>query len=404
VGVLGTAAFVGGLAALAAASYLVALAVAALFYRVPPDHPAQASIAVLVPAHDEELLIGRTVTSLLGQSYPRELYRVVVIADNCRDRTASIAIGLGVDVLVRDDLEHRGKGQAISWAIAQLATDGGARPDAFVIVDADSEADPNLLRALAGSLAGGADVVQADYMPMPEGESSPSEELRRAALLLFNRARSQGRQVLHLPATLLGNGMLFSRRALELVPWSAFSSTEDLEFGIVLRLHRIRPRYAGGAGVVGAPPGTLRAATTQRLRWEGGRLHVLRTYGLRLLGHGILRRDPSLLDAAADLLVPPLALLALLAAAGALITSASAAVGVAPWLVAAPWDLATAALVAYVIVGLRAGGAPATSYRALAQAPAYVLWKLGVYARMLRGVDPHRWVRTARGAGDAEAG
>src|SRR5690242_10789472 len=156
--------------------YLVALAVAALFYRVPPDHPAEASIAVLVPAPDEELLIGRMVTSLLGQTYPRELYRVVVIADNCSDRTASIAIGLGVDVLVRDDPGHRGKGQAISWAIAQLATRGGARPDAFVIVDADSEADPDLLRVLAGSLAGGADVVQADYMPVPEHASSPSEE------------------------------------------------------------------------------------------------------------------------------------------------------------------------------------------------------------------------------------
>lgn len=399
---LGMAGFAGGVAALGAAGYLLLLALAALLYRPAPKGPALASLVVLVPAHDEELLIGRTVTSLLLQTYPRDLYRVVVIADNCSDQTAPIAIGLGADVLVRTDPEHRGKGQAIGWALAELATRRAA-PDAFVIVDADSIADADLLHVLASGLASGADVVQADYMPTQAEDPSPSQELRRAALLLFNRTRSRGRDVLRLPATLLGNGMLFSRRALELVPWSAFSSTEDLEFGIVLRLHGIKPNYAGGAGIRGAMPVTRRAATTQRLRWEGGRLHVMRTYGLRLLLHGFLRRDMSLLDAAADLLVPPLALLALVAAVGALGVSAGAAAGFVPAAAALPWDLAIAALVAYVLVGLRAGGASAASYRALAQAPEYVLWKVGVYARMLRGLDANRWVRTARGANDAEA-
>src|SRR5215471_18855991 len=79
-----------GLPAAAAGLYLLTLAVAS--FRSPAPRPAPAAwprLVVLVPAHDEEPLVGRCVASLREQSYPRSGHRIVVIADNCRDRSAA---------------------------------------------------------------------------------------------------------------------------------------------------------------------------------------------------------------------------------------------------------------------------------------------------------------------------
>src|SRR5436190_4535960 len=87
------------------ALYYVVVAVASFFYKeYPPRTGAVAPrkrIAVLVPAHDEAALIARCVRSLEAQTYPSHLYDVIVVADNCTDATASIAMSAGAEVLVR---------------------------------------------------------------------------------------------------------------------------------------------------------------------------------------------------------------------------------------------------------------------------------------------------------------
>src|SRR5262252_152270 len=136
--------------------------------------PPRSRLAVLVPAHDEEALIGRCVRSLLAQSYPRELYRIVVIADNCTDGTARVAAAAGSEVMVRLEPDSRGKGQALRWAMDQLLA-GDPALDALVVVDADSVADTELLFALEQELAAGNEVVQADYRLLEDGSSPRSQ-------------------------------------------------------------------------------------------------------------------------------------------------------------------------------------------------------------------------------------
>src|ERR1700761_8503930 len=84
--------------------FLIVLALASFRYSQSIEGVSPRSrLVVLVPAHNEELLIARTVRSLLGQTYPRELFQLAVIADNCSDATAAIAATAGADVvMVRD--------------------------------------------------------------------------------------------------------------------------------------------------------------------------------------------------------------------------------------------------------------------------------------------------------------
>jgi 1,2-diacylglycerol 3-beta-glucosyltransferase len=386
-----TAAF--GSAAAAAGLYLLGLTAAAAAYR--GRHLAglpTARLVALVPAHDEASTIARCVASLLAQAYPGDLFRVVVIADNCVDGTAGIAVAAGADVLVRDEPTARGKGHALNWAIEHLASSDPA-PDAFVFVDADSVADPGLAAALEGELRRGADAAQANYeVLLPEGD-----RLRAAALALFNHVRSQGREVLGLPAQLLGNGMIVRRAVLERLPWTAFSPVEDLEYTLRLCLGGFRTAFTPAARVLGPLPPTRAAATTQRLRWEGGRFLLLRQHWRELLRGVFAPHGLAVAEVLFSLAVPPIAAVGLVIALGGVASAAMALGGLAPLWPALPWALAGAALAGHVLWGLRLVGAPAATYIALLRAPYFVAWKLTVYARIaLGGFDPTRWERTPR--------
>jgi cellulose synthase/poly-beta-1,6-N-acetylglucosamine synthase-like glycosyltransferase len=374
--------------------YLVAIVVAALFYRrgaVSQPEP-HSRLAVVVPAHDERDQIGQTVESLLRQTYPRELYDVVVIADNCADDTADVAAAAGADVLVRDEPEARGKGQALAWAFDQVVT-RPSPPDAVVVVDADSIADDAFLSVLATHFESGAEAVQGESLL--SGDGSAEQTLRVAAFLLVNRARPSGRAVLGLPASLQGNGMLFSRQLLLDHPWSAFSSTEDVEYSTALRSAGVRPAFARGAIVTSAAAPRGRVADEQQLRWEGGKLHVARKRTPRLLADAIRGRRGDLFDTAFEIAVPPLGYLA---AAAASVTVVGAALvvfdGLDAWAVL-PAALALVAIPIYVVMGFRAADAPPAAYASLARAPSLVVRKLLNAYRLLR-FRADSWVRTER--------
>src|SRR5437763_2889436 len=230
---------------LAAALYLLLPALAALFYRQRPrGSSGETEILVLIPAHDEEGSIAHCVKSLQAQSYPAERRAIVVIADNCTDDTADAARRAGAEVLVRDEPGLRGKGRALQWGFERLLA-REQPPDAVVVVDADSTPDPEFLSRIVGRFEDGAEVVQGESLLSDDG--SPEQALRAAAFLLVNRARPTGRTVLGLSSGLAGNGMLFGRRVLAEHPWTAVSSTEDVEHGIALRRAGVRPAFARGA-------------------------------------------------------------------------------------------------------------------------------------------------------------
>jgi exopolysaccharide biosynthesis WecB/TagA/CpsF family protein len=392
---IGTLLTLAGVAAAAAAAYLAVLAVACRFHHPSSCEPSDADlrVVVLVPAHDEADYIERCLGTLRDQDYPSRLYEVVVIADNCADETAAIARSGGVSVLEREEPDAPGKGRALRWAIDLLFTER-ADIDVVVVVDADSVTDRHLISGLVSRLASGADAVQGEYLALADGGSARSE-LRSASMLLFHRVRFGGRAALGLPCHLVGNAMAFSRRLLEEHPWDAFTSAEDLEWSADLRLAGIRPQYAADARLQAPIAKGGAAARTQRIRWEGGRLHVIRTRVPRLLRamwHGQL----SLADAVVELLVPPLGVLAVASVAGTAVASALLFIGATPGWTLVPWLAACGGVGLFVVGGLWAGRAPSSTYRALAAAPLLVLSDTLNRLRLLRGTRAGEWHRTER--------
>ncbi len=401
---LGAATLLGvaGAVVAAFAVYQLTLAVAALFYRWPRRDPeaaaaARARLVVVVPAHDEAALVGRCVRSLRTQTYPDDLYDVVVIADNCSDETAAGARAAGAEVVVRDVPDARGKGHALRWGIDRVLGRAPA-PDAVVVVDADSEADPDFLELLVRPFERGAQAVQGESLLSPEG--SRQAGFRATAFLLVNRVRPAGRAVLGGACNLAGNGMLFSRGLLLAHPWSAFTSAEDLEYSIHLQANGIRPAFAAGAILRSPAAPNSHAAAEQQLRWEGGKLHVAREQIPRLLSLAVRERRPSLLGTAFELAVPPLGFLAAAAIIGTIFAAVAVAAGAASVWLLALWLLALLSIPMYVLVGLVAAHAPASAYRSLALAPVFVLTKLS-HIRRVYGFSAGSWVRTERAPQEA---
>jgi 1,2-diacylglycerol 3-beta-glucosyltransferase len=391
-GVLVDAAFVVASApVLVCSSYLLLLTFLSGRIKPPAYGPPRLRFDFIVPSHNEELGIASTVESLRSVDYPADLFRVVVVADNCSDATAAKAEAAGATVIVRNSTDKKGKGYALELAFERtLAED---RADAVVVVDADTLVSKNILKAFAARFEAGAMAVQAEY-----GVSNPRASWRTRlmviALAIFHVLRSLGRERLRVSAGLRGNGMGFSRALLKEVPHDAFSVVEDLEYGVRLGRKGHRVVFVHEAQVLGEMVSGESKSRSQRTRWEAGRMAMAKLHGFPLLKDAIKERSMLLFDLAMDVLVPPLAYVVAMAFLGGLGAGVWVFLGGSP-VAALPWSFAWLSLVIYVFRGVLLSGLGLRGFVDLAAAPVYIIWKIALAIKQ-RGQRKDVWVRTAR--------
>ncbi len=388
-------------AALAAlVGYLGLLTVAALraSRTTPRDQAAKPRrFIILIPAHNEETLLPQLLSNLSELDYARDDYAVHVIADNCTDRTAELARHAGAIVHERFHDTLKGKGYALQFAL-QAIWDANVPHDALVILDADSIISRNFLGVMSARLARGERVIQA-YYAVRDPDQVWGVSLRYAALAVLHYLRPQGRMVLGGSAGLKGNGMVFAAEVLHRYPWSA-SLTEDIEYHMNLILNGERVTFAPDAVVWAEMPGSLRDSHTQNVRWERGRLEMIKQYVPQLLAKSIEQRNFVLFDAAVEQLIPPFSVLA-----GTSVASLAASLLLSKTPQSASCLLHPASKFAgltllgqviYLLTGLALVRAPKKVWLALVYAPIFIVWKLWLYVRVALGLDKQGWVRTKR--------
>jgi cellulose synthase/poly-beta-1,6-N-acetylglucosamine synthase-like glycosyltransferase len=371
-------------------AYLTLLTLLSRQLPSPGRSSRQLRFDVIVPAHDEEAGIARTVASLRAMDWPDGNFRVVVVADNCSDATAAVARKAGAEVLERQNLTLRGKGYALAHAFAWSTNDGFA--SAVVVVDADAEASANLLEAFAVRIERGARAIQAQYGILNPW-SSWRTQLITIAKGAFHVVRSRARERLGLSCGVRGNGWCVTHELLNEVPYRYYSLTEDVEYGIALGMAGRRVEYAGEAHADADMASNEKTARSQRQRWEQGRFQLVRASTIPLLLAAVRHRSLVCLDLAFDLMVPPLSYLALnivvLGLAAAIVSLGYPSSGMF-WL---RWALAcAAALLLHVLRGWQLSGMGVRGLMALAHVPGFVLWRIW----LLLGRKPHEWVRTER--------
>jgi len=382
--------FALALPATAVSLYLLILTLLSRAPSAPLRSSRRLRFDVVVPAHNEAAVIEGVVASLRKLDWPADGFRVLVVADNCTDSTAALARAAGAEVLERHDTGRRGKGYALDFAFQASRARGWAY--AVVVVDADTEVLANLLEAFAARIENGAAAIQAHYGVL-NSQASWRTRLMAIAMASFHRVRSRARERLQLSTGIRGNGWCITHRLLRQVPYRAFSLTEDIEYGIDLGLAGYRVHYADEAHVAAMMVSGERAASTQRQRWEDGRLQLIRSRTLPLLRAAMGPRGGVCLDLAIDLLVLPLSYVAINVAA--LIVLASVALLWEPFMQMWLWlGLGCGmSLLLYVLRGWQLSGVGMRGLVDLLRAPFFVLWKVLLMLRARRSAE---WVRTKR--------
>jgi cellulose synthase/poly-beta-1,6-N-acetylglucosamine synthase-like glycosyltransferase len=339
-------------------------------------------LAVVIPAHNEHDAIGSCLASLAQCRRINELAEVFVVADNCTDDTAALARAAGLQVLERTNHQLRGKGYALHFAFEQLLKKDF---DGFLIIDADAEVAAGLIEEFANGFARGAKAMQCPYLVANPEQS----RLLGLALRAFNAVRPRGRARLGLSAGILGNGFALSRAVLQTVPYTADSIVEDLEYHINLVQAGVRVEYLESTWVKATMPVGGAGQASQRARWEGGRVAILRERGGWLFSR-VLRSEWRFAEVLMDLLTLPLAFHVLLLLTALLLPSTfGRTAAVAGLLIVA----------VHILAAVQDGDSVSDDLRTLAKAPLYVLWKLNQIPRILKSSSRSTpWIRTARAA------
>jgi cellulose synthase/poly-beta-1,6-N-acetylglucosamine synthase-like glycosyltransferase len=346
-------------------------------------------LAVVVPAHDEEVMIGRTVTSLKAAALtsPGPTAEIFVVAHNCTDATAQNAAFAGARVVELNDPRQRGKGAALRHGF-KVALESGA--NALLVVDADSVVSPNLISATYAKLAQGAGATQCRY----ELEQPPATghhllaRLKAFAFRGMNELRPRGRAGLGFSTGLFGNGFALTASTLAYVPFNVDSIAEDVEYHTRLAAHGVQVYWVEDAWVHAHTPASSKAQANQEARWEGGRLRVASHATPALVRALVTTGRWRVLETLADVWSLPLSrgILALILG----------------WFLAVHWlhvfaVVCVVVTVAYVVAAAFIGPTPLRDLQALTAAPAYVAWKAIITPLVLRQSRSRAaWVRADR--------
>lgn len=238
--------------------------------------PAGTRFAVLIPARNEEAVIGNIVRSLRAQNYPSALYDIFVIPNNCTDDTEHAALRAGAKIL-RCPRPVKTKGEVLHQIFSMLR----GQYDAYLVFDADNLVHPDFLArmndvAAAGALAAkGRQVASNPYDSWIAGCYDLYFENFH---LMYNLPRS----ALGLSAKLIGTGFMVTDKLLDtLGGWNTRTLTEDMEFSAQCAQAGVRIHYVPDALTYDEQPTGFAASMRQRRRWSAGvqqsaNLHVPR--------------------------------------------------------------------------------------------------------------------------------
>ncbi|MDO5033700.1 MAG: glycosyltransferase family 2 protein [Eubacteriales bacterium] len=235
--------------------------------------------ALLISARDEESVIGRLLDCLNKLDYPRELYQVFVIADNCQDRTAALAREYGAQVYERHDLSKATKGYALGWFFQKTLPGPLQDFDHCVIFDADNLVDKDFLKIMDRQVQAGGQLL-VGY----RDSTNPGANVIAGSNALFwyvqSRFMHHARGRLGLALTSVsGTGFSFDLDLIREQGWHTQTVTEDVEFTMQMILRGVQGVYVRQAIFYDEQVTGFRQMLRQRLRWSVGTVQTLRLYG-----------------------------------------------------------------------------------------------------------------------------
>lgn len=267
------------------------------------DSEKSMRLAIVMPAHNEEAVVAKAVTSIHDQLTEGDL--LVVVADNCSDATADIVRDLElahVVVLERRDTVNRGKGFALDHGHSYLKQ-RNIEFDTLGVIDSDCVfAEQDAVDHIK-QYAKAADLFQVGYLMQSNANTSL---LSSFAWFLKTASRSIGMMKLFGACHIQGSGFFISSKIATNVDFASGSIVEDLELGLNMAEKKVFCKYLPSVTLLSEMPSDVEVLQTQKSRWEVGHLKVLIEEALPRAWRAIKQGNVRYLLLVCDLSVPPL--------------------------------------------------------------------------------------------------
>ena len=226
-------------------------------------------VVALIPAHDEEEQIAATIASVRAQTHRVE--RIVVIADNCSDRTAEVAAAAGADVY--ETVENSAKK---AGALNQGMQVIGSKYHYLLQMDADTILDERFVEKTVAELEAdpGLGGVCARFLTKECRGFLPW--LQRMEYQRLDHHTAHKREKVH---CLSGTATMLRRKIVPDRPWDERSLVEDYALSLALQEAGWRIKRSDEGIAWTETKQTLRDFWAQRLRWAKGTLDELARRG-----------------------------------------------------------------------------------------------------------------------------
>lgn len=239
--------------------------------------------AFVIPARNEEKVIGNLIRSIRGQDYPQELITIYVIADNCdeNDKTATIARELGCRVYERHDPSKQRKGYGLEFLFEQIRRDCGIESvDAYLLHDADNILSKDYLSKMNDAFSAGNDFC-IGYLASKNFGENPISAAHSIDLLRCAVSCDRARNIFGVGTRAKGTGNLIKSSILK-DGWHYLTLGEDSELSMDYIAKDGKITYVEEAVYYDEQPRNLCISFRQRMRWTKAGYQVFLKYGWRI--------------------------------------------------------------------------------------------------------------------------
>ena len=210
--------------------------------------------AILIPARNEELVIGNLVETLNNQNYSKDKYDIFVIPNNCDDNTEEVAKSFNAKIIDCKNVITNSKGDVLRYAFKYLREKDY---DAYLIFDADNIVHPNFISEMNNTLCNGYRVAQG-YRDSKNPSDTWISSSHSLHYMIQNYFMNRARMNINKSCFVNGTGFMISKEYLNENGYNSLTITEAITYD--------------------EQPISFDASWKQRKRWSIGTLQCLKVY------------------------------------------------------------------------------------------------------------------------------
>ncbi|MEG2322041.1 MAG: glycosyltransferase family 2 protein [Bacilli bacterium] len=246
--------------------------------KIIKKHKPKNKFAILVASRNEEDVIASLVSSLKKQDYPKDLYEIYVIPNNCTDNTEAVAKKAGAKI-IKCTIPVKSKGEVLKFTFDKL---NKKDIDAYLIFDADNVVHKDYLSRMNDALCDGHKVAQGfrdSKNPSDNWISGSYSIFYWIQNFFFNKARMQ----MGGSSSINGTGFMVKKEIIDEFGFDTVTLTEDIEFTAQCALNHIKIVFVEEAITYDEQPVEFKTSWKQRKRWSIGNIQCYKKYHKALL-------------------------------------------------------------------------------------------------------------------------